>query len=39
MVVMEELGQCVTGEIVGLVPHRKLIVGEHNKKVGAVLTH
>jgi hypothetical protein len=25
--VMEELVRCVTGEIVGLVPHRKLIVG------------
>jgi hypothetical protein len=27
------------GEIVELVPHRKLIVGEHNIKVRAVLTH
>jgi hypothetical protein len=31
--------RCVTGEIVGLVPHRKLIVGEHNIKVRVVLTH
>jgi hypothetical protein len=31
--------RCVTGEIVGLVPHRKLILREHNIKVRAVLTH
>jgi hypothetical protein len=37
--VMEEFGSMCDREIVELVPHRKWMVGEHNIKVGAVLTH